>query len=917
MYNLFSPLIKVYKELYLFAYGITGDYGFSLVVLSLFTFIVLYPFNKKTQQIQNREHKIQSVLSPQISEIKKQYSGREQYEQLQWLYQRYGYHPLYAIRSALGFVLQIPFLTAAYYMLSDLSEIRGVSWGFIPDLGSPDYLLGGINLLPFIMTLVTVVYAFVMPGIHKKEQLQTVLIGFFFLILLYSAPSALLIFWTCNLLWSLLDSVLGKKLEWIGEYISENELAFHIIFALSLTIGLLVPSDIYIKNAGQLWFSFADILKYFLADTAKYFTVFLLIYVLCWRKRTRVAYLSILLGLLFGVFLQSYIIGLDYGTFDGHEIEWGKYTRLGIANTVIWVACIGETFIRFYRQQFDSNTIKRFVKPVTFCIVAIQCLVLLTTFVKNPFRQNLVHNNGRTAVLTEEEMFTISAKNNIVVFLIDAFDASIFEEIQKKNPEELQALKDFTYYPDSISSYGFTDYSLPEILTGKLYDYRIQFPKYLEEAWKDNVYYKLLKDNNYKINIYTKGDYVALHAPVRNLKAEKIVIDDGVAQRFFQLTAFRIFPHHLKRLYYQHHSELQDIATFDTYTNSYKEDDRKFYTTLRKGLKLSENGNFYKFYHLRGVHVPYKLDENLNPIKKGKKGSAYKQALGSLKIVKEFISQMKKHDTYNNAEFVILADHGYHTKIGSRPVFLMKHASSNNTHMLVDNRPSMVAELLSFITANLNGHRNSITGAYGLKNDERFYYCPDEKKNGTGKFIKYLVKSPAKDIKSWCSLGVLNNNASVNREYKIGERIDFSYYGNAYNYKSYGWDDREWSGGTVITKSKAELVLHIDELEKLKNNGNGLMMTVLCNPVLRFFTSGEEPAIAYRTLKLYANDQKIGEWSFSTKDTYKLSVTIPPDVLRKEDLIVHFFVNNPPECNQPERFEIKEIRITKLNKKDM
>ena len=145
-------------------------------------------------------------------------------------------------------------------MLSRLSEIRGVSWVFIPDLGSPDHLLCGINLLPFIMTLVTVVYAFVMPEIHKKEQLQTVFIGFFFLILLYSAPSALLIFWTCNLLWSLLDSVLGKKLEWLGDYITENELALHIIIALTLTVGLLVPLDIYIKNAGQLWFGFKDIL---------------------------------------------------------------------------------------------------------------------------------------------------------------------------------------------------------------------------------------------------------------------------------------------------------------------------------------------------------------------------------------------------------------------------------------------------------------------------------------------------------------------------------------------------------------------------------------------------------------------------------------------------------------------------------
>ena len=47
--------------------------------------------------------------------------------------------------------------------------------------------------------------------------------------------------------------------------------------------------------------------------------------------------------------------------------------------------------------------------------------------------------------------------------------------------------------------------------------------------------------------------------------------------------------------------------------------------------------------------------------------------------------------------------------------------------MLVDNRPSMVSELLSFITVDLSGHSNSIIDSDGLKNDERFYYCPDEK----------------------------------------------------------------------------------------------------------------------------------------------------------------------------------------------
>lgn len=109
MQSLFEPLIKIYKALYLFAYDMTGNYGISLVLLSLFTFVVLYPFNKKAQQMQNKEHKIQAILAPQIDEIKKQYTGREQYEQLQWLYKRYGYHPLYAIRSALGFIFRFHF----------------------------------------------------------------------------------------------------------------------------------------------------------------------------------------------------------------------------------------------------------------------------------------------------------------------------------------------------------------------------------------------------------------------------------------------------------------------------------------------------------------------------------------------------------------------------------------------------------------------------------------------------------------------------------------------------------------------------------------------------------------------------------------------------------------------------------------
>ena len=344
MFGLVSPFINIYKSIYLFILDITGNYAASLVVLSFVTFLFLLPFNRKARQLQLKERRIQKIIAPQIKAIKKKYSGQEQYEKLKRLYHRYAYHPVYAVRSVIGVLLQLPFLATAYYMLSGLSAIQGVSWGIIKNLAEPDCLLNGINLLPFIMTLVTISYAFVMPDLSKKERLQSVIIGLVFLVLLYNAPSALLIFWTSNLLWSLLYSVFEKKLQWIGNFIEENELAVHIIFALSLTISLLVPTDIFIKNAGQLWFNFQDIFKYFLADVVKVFIILLLVYVICWRSKIRAIYLSILTGLFFGVFLQSYIISLDYGVFDGHEIEWDKYTKIGILNSFIWLFCLGESY---------------------------------------------------------------------------------------------------------------------------------------------------------------------------------------------------------------------------------------------------------------------------------------------------------------------------------------------------------------------------------------------------------------------------------------------------------------------------------------------------------------------------------------------------------------------------------------------
>lgn len=903
MQNLFYPLEQIYKFLYLATYDITGNYGIALILLSLFIYIVLFPFNQKAQQIQNEEREVQSIIAPQIAEIKKQSHGKEQYEKIQRLYHRYAYHPIYAIRSAAGIVFQIPFFVAARSMLYELPDIKGVQWGIIQNLGEPDRLLGGINLLPFVMTFVTILYAFVMPKLTKKEITQTIIIGFIFLVILYPAPSALLIFWTWNLLWSLFHCVLVDRLKWfneyiekVGEFISDNELALHITIVLSLTTGLLVPTEVYIRNAGELWFKYKDILKYLITDSATYFAVLLIIYfICCWRTKIRNIFLAVLTGLLFGVFLQSYIINVNYGMFDGHEIEWSNYTKIGLINTFIWLFCLGAAFEYFKRRKFDFEAIKKIIKPACFLIFVIQCLVLVITLKAYPFQKNIAFEDGKAGVLTTKDIYTISSKDNIVVFLLDAFDASVFEEVQQKNPEVISEFKDFTYYPDTTSSFGFTHYSLPEILTGELYDPQERYLEYQKRAWTNNFYYSKLREKDYIVNLYTSGNFIDKSAPVDNLVTKKIQMNRNVANIFINVAKFRMVPHFFKKAFYSYQSIYSPAIVNDNIMN-YVEDDREFYKGLKRGLKTEEK-NAFRFYHLTGMHFPYVLDENVEYIKAGEKGTAYKQALGALKIVREFLAQLKEKNLYDNSTFVVMADHGNHNEIGSRPLLMVKQPFSSQEAMVISDKPQSVANLMPLVAERFGKDFDS------KKTGNRYFYY--ENKEQGMQFFKYLVKSPAKDLASWISLGRVGRRLSADKNYKIGEEIDFSCFGNSYKYKNDGWQDREETFGSAIDNHEADMNLVISGL---KNKSKNLTVEINCHPLLHFFPA--EAKTIYRNLELYANNNLIGQWHITGQGTQILTCMLPANLINKGALHLRFVVINPMSLKgEKEVFQINKLMI--------
>ena len=133
-------------------------------------------------------------------------------------YRENNYSPLYALNGSISLLLEIPFFIAAYHFLSHLEVLRGASFSLIKDLGGPDGLLvfgtgGGIklNFLPILMTSINCVSsAIYLKGFPIKDKIQTYGMALIFLVLLYNSLSGLVVYWTCNNIFSLGKNVFYK-----------------------------------------------------------------------------------------------------------------------------------------------------------------------------------------------------------------------------------------------------------------------------------------------------------------------------------------------------------------------------------------------------------------------------------------------------------------------------------------------------------------------------------------------------------------------------------------------------------------------------------------------------------------------------------------------------------------------------------
>lgn len=197
-----------------------GHAGLAILLLSLTVKLLMAPLIMVAERWQADVNRIKSLLEPELRAIRREFRGEEAHNRTLAVYRRYGVSHFYTFKSLAGFMIQIPVFIAAFDMLGENFRLAGEGFLWIADLAAPDRLMalpmllpffgGHLNLLPLVMTLFTVLAArwqeeaSLAPALRQGQRLRLYAMAGMFLLLLYTFPAGMVLYWTANNFWHLL-----------------------------------------------------------------------------------------------------------------------------------------------------------------------------------------------------------------------------------------------------------------------------------------------------------------------------------------------------------------------------------------------------------------------------------------------------------------------------------------------------------------------------------------------------------------------------------------------------------------------------------------------------------------------------------------------------------------------------------------
>ena len=485
-----GPIELVFKIIFSVLNKYIPVSGVCILLLSLVFSLIVLPLYMRADKIQEEAKEDEERLGPTIKHIKQYFKGDERFMILQTYYRQNNYSPLGVLRSSVSLLLQVPFFLAAYRMLHNNTFLQGKSFGPIADLGSPDALLtiGGaaINVLPFIMTAINLisaaVYANKMP---MKSKIQLWVMAALFLILLYRSPSGMVIYWTCNNLFSLVKNIIVRIVSSKKKPAAEKKdaksakplsgktgPAYKAVFFFSaltcaVYVGFYLPM-VTVASAPEEFvnlYTMAHPILDILEASAKGLGLFLLwpsvFYAMASFKGKKVlSYVMFILAI--SSILNSKLFSSGSGDMSNTLIYKDTSLKINTQNILLSLGVtLGAVVLGFLLVRFGKN-----VTPV---IAFSAALVFAVLGLANIGKINAGYNEDLRSATSKAEFTLSKTGKNVVVIMTDRAIGPMLPYIVKELPELSKTYDGFVHYHNTASFGTHTNFGVPSLLGG--YEY--------------------------------------------------------------------------------------------------------------------------------------------------------------------------------------------------------------------------------------------------------------------------------------------------------------------------------------------------------------------------------------------------------------------------------------------------------------
>lgn len=499
---------------------------------------------------------------------------------------------------------------------------------------------------------------------------------------------------------------MAKKRNW------KRSLSFSLIVALCAAVTFtLYPMIIFLINRqAEFWFTPADMMAPIaVVSAAAFAAVFAVLLLFSHRKCRIIQY--VLAGALVSAslcyFIQSNYMIAYLPVLTGDEIDWNSFGIWDTASTVLWIAVpvLLLILLAVKRKLFRSV-----VTGLSAILVAMQVLTLGLTLATAGQGEAMDVN----AYFSEEGLYELSEKGNVVTIISDTFEGSFMNDILTENPEYYDILKDFTYYDNATGTSCITYFSYAKLLTGVDFPLGKNSDDGMAHVFENQTLIDTVTKNGYDIAYYsTFMPTPSISSKVINYVDDRVLPDENAKAEIMGLlwksTLFQGAPHSFKDdliVLTKDYSDVQlSIAQMDKARPFVENDDNFRDGLLKNGLTAVDDDPRYLLYSQYGVHAPLSRNRNFEvvefPEEWTRRDKQNEEAMAALKLLTEYVEELKKAGLYDQTTIIFTADHGYDMRF--YPVLLVKEANGSSDRLQVNSVPFSFEEdyekVLGYLTA--------------------------------------------------------------------------------------------------------------------------------------------------------------------------------------------------------------------------